>query len=91
MECPMDESQAIALVRAYVNEKYPAYPTSDLVAVAFASGWTVFAKVDATDIESLWIGQTIFLIGKNGVILESSSSLPPGRAEDEFTARYGIE
>lgn len=85
----MDEIQAIKQVRDYAAATYPDYPTHSLIAEAFESGWVVFAESDPTDINSLRVGQTIFLVGRNGKIMESSSSLPPGVPEAEFTRLYG--
>ena len=85
----MDADQAIEMVRAIAAQKYPDYATDNLVAEEFASGWVVFPDSDPHDLESLRLGQTIFLVGTDGRIVESSSSLPPGQAEAEFTRLYG--
>lgn len=89
MSNEMDEAIAIDRVREYALREYPDYPTRSLVAEPFEMGWVVFPESDPTDLDSLQIGRTIFVIGKNGEIMESSSSLPPGAAEAEFISRYG--
>ncbi|THV35591.1 hypothetical protein [Glycomyces buryatensis] len=85
----MNETEAIDRVRAYIHGKYPDYPTDNLVAERFEVGWTVFPQSDPEDFGSLRIGQTIFLIGDSGIIMETSSSLPPGQPEAEFTRLHG--
>ncbi len=85
----MNEQQAIDLVKAHINERgYTNYPTDNLEAERFEIGWTVFNANDPTDIKSLRVGQTIFHIGDNGHIEESSSSFPPGQAEKAFVDKF---
>lgn len=86
----MDATSAIAAIRELASEKYPDYPTDKLIAEGFESGWVVFPDSNPDDLSSLRIGQKIFLVGKDGRIVESSSSLPPGQAEAEFTRLYGL-
>ncbi len=83
-ERELDEAMAIDRVREYITANHPSYPTDALVAEAFEAGWVVFPATDPTDLESLRVGQTIFVIGLNGRIMEASSSLPPGAAERKF-------
>lgn len=85
----MDINAAIEAVRAYAAPRYPEYPVGNLVAEAFESGWVVYPESDPLDLDTLRVGQTIFLVGRDGRIVESSSSLPPGQAEAEFTRLYG--
>lgn len=84
----MTELEAIDRVRAHIMAHHPGYPTSNLAATQFSAGWTVFNRIDPRDISQALIGQTIFLIGDDGTIVESSSSLPPGAAEAEFARRH---
>jgi hypothetical protein len=86
-----DEREAIARVRAYAQERFPDYPTQELVAVRFAIGWTVFPWNGPQDITTLRCGQMIFLIGDSGQIMEGSGSRPPGERQAEFIRRYGGE
>jgi hypothetical protein len=85
----MDAEEAVALVRAHANQKYPHYASENLAVEEFESGWVIYPDSDPLDLDSLRLGQTIFLVGKDGRIMESSSSLPPGQAEAEFTRLYG--
>ncbi|MEU6860359.1 hypothetical protein AB0B28_15995 [Glycomyces sp. NPDC046736] len=90
----MNEQAAIDRVREYAREKYPDYPTADLVAERFEIGWTIFPRpasgdIAPEDISTIRIGRTIFLIGDSGTIMEASSSLPPGQPEAEFVRQYG--
>ena len=89
MEVVVDRSQAIKAVQEYAMNKYPAYPTASLIAREFELGWVVFPESDPANLESLRIGQRVFVIGRNGHIMESSSSLPPGEAEAAFVTLYG--
>jgi hypothetical protein len=85
-----DEAAAIARVKAYVEDRYPAYPTDDLTASRFALGWTVFPRRrDPDDFATLRPGQSVFLIGDSGDIMEASGSRPPHERTAEFTRRYG--
>ena len=85
----LDEALAIERVREYVAAKYPAYVTDSLVAEAFEAGWVIFPAADPSDLDSLRVGQTIFVISVNGKIMEASSSLPPGAAEAKFMRLHG--
>lgn len=86
----MDKEDAIRVVSTYIQARYPDYLADQgLDADRFEIGWVVYPKIDPTDIDSLRIGQTIFVLGDNGEIVESSSSLPPGFAEEDFVQRYG--
>ena len=85
----MEEHDAILAVKAFVETIYPDYPVGELVADQFESGWVVFSRTDPANVHSLRIGSSIFLIGHDGRIVESSSSLPPGVSEAEFTRKYG--
>lgn len=85
----MNEAEALQAIREFASSKYPNYPTDDLVAEAFESGWTVFPATDAGDVDALRAGQTIFLIGRDGRIVETSSSFPPGQAESRFVREFG--
>jgi hypothetical protein len=85
----LDELEAIRRVRIYVDEKYPTYPSGDLTARRFEIGWTVFPKPEQDDFNSIRVGQTVFLIGDSGEIMEASGSVPPSRRVAEFVRRFG--
>jgi len=85
----MSEDRARDAVTKYVASRYPDYPTDAMVAQRFEVGWTFYAAPDPTGPSTLMIGQRIFLVGDNGEIMESSSSLPPGQPEAEFIEQHG--
>lgn len=88
----MDEAQAISLATEWILWRGLDYPTDELVADRFEAGWTVYAPVDIDDSDPMAfldmpVGRSVFLVGDSGRIQESSSSVPPGVAEAEFTAQ----
>lgn len=86
----MLEGDAIEKVREYIVERYADYPVEKLVARRFDIGWSVFAPVENSgDIGSMMLGRRVFLIGDNGDLMESSSSIPPHRRVVDFHERFG--
>lgn len=88
----MDAEQAVSLVTEWILWRGLDYPTDELVAERFETGWTVYAPVDIDDSDPMAfldmpVGRSVFLAGDSGRIQEVSSSIPPGQAEAEFTAQ----
>lgn len=88
----MDEAEAIARVSVWIRARGLDYPVEGLTADRFAVGWAVYAPVAIDDTDPLAfldipVGRAVFLIGDSGRIEESSSSVPPAVAYDEFARR----
>jgi hypothetical protein len=88
----MDAAQAIALVSDLVRSRGMDYPSEGLEAVRFTAGWRVYAPVDIDDSDpmaflELPVGRSVFLVGDSGRIEETSTSIPPGQAQERFMAR----
>jgi len=91
----MDAEQAVSLVTEWILWRGLDYPTDELVAERFETGWTVYAPVDIDDSDPMAfldmpVGRSVFLAGDSGRIQEVSSSSPPGQAEAEFTAQERV-
>ncbi|XVS61017.1 hypothetical protein ACQPYE_22195 [Actinosynnema sp. CA-299493] len=87
----VDARAAIALAVEWIRSRRLDYPTEGLVADRFEAGWSVYAPVEVDESDpmaflDLPVGRSVFLVGDSGRIEETSSSVPPGQAEDEFTA-----
>lgn len=85
----MNETDAIDAVKAHALSKYPEYPVENLTAARFDIGWTVFPKIENPTIHNLKPGQSLFLIGDSGDIMEVSGSVPPHKRVAEFKRLYG--
>jgi hypothetical protein len=85
----MDEQEAIARAREYIEDKYPEYPTHALAASRFEIGWTIFPRKESTGISSVRVGMKVFLIGDSGEIMEASTSRPPHERVAKFMALHG--
>ncbi|MFC8042851.1 hypothetical protein [Nocardia sp. NPDC057353] len=90
MEVPdrLSREQAIAAVRAHIAEQgidTSAYPVDDLVAERLTVGWMVVAPTGPGEIA---VGRAIFYIADDGVIEQSSSSIPPSRYAAGFEQRF---
>lgn len=85
----MNESEAIDRVRDYVEARYQSYPLDELVARRFDAGWSVFAPVVVSPNGSIPTGRRVFLIGDNGDMLDTSSSIAPSRRVQVFHERFG--
>ena len=84
----MTSEQAIERIADYIRVNYPSYHPDSLTASRFSVGWTVYNDMRELPGKQVFAGQTIFLIGDNGEIMESSSSLMPGIPEEEFEQRF---
>ncbi|MEJ2851849.1 MULTISPECIES: hypothetical protein [unclassified Saccharothrix] len=87
----VDAQAAIALVVEWIRSRRLDYPTEGLVADRFEAGWSVYAPVEVDESDPMAfldmpVGRSVFLVGDSGRIKETSSSVPPGQAEDEFIA-----
>ncbi|MEU4678587.1 hypothetical protein [Micromonospora sp. NPDC023737] len=88
----MDAAQAISLVANWIRSNGLDYPTEELTADRFESGWSVYAPVtvDETDpmaFLDMPVGRSVFLVGDSGRIEEVSSSIPPQHSQDRFTVQ----
>ncbi|MGW4115494.1 hypothetical protein ACWEFJ_31850 [Actinosynnema sp. NPDC004786] len=86
-----DERHAIASVVEWIRSRGLDHPTEGLVAERFEAGWSVYAPVEVDESDpmaflDLPVGRSVFLVGDSGRIKETSSSVPPGQAEEEFIA-----
>lgn len=86
-----NERDAIASVVEWVRSRSLDYPTEGLVAERFEAGWSVYAPVEVDESDpmaflELPVGRSVFLVGDSGRIKETSSSVPPEEAEEEFIA-----
>ncbi|MFI6044586.1 hypothetical protein ACIA8C_23365 [Nocardia sp. NPDC051321] len=85
-ELPHD--QAITLVREFILElgvDTTGYPLDQLVAERLDVGWMVFVPTEPGEIA---IGRAIFYIADDGVIEQSSSSMPPSTYTEGFEQRF---
>ncbi|UGT60092.1 hypothetical protein [Nocardia asteroides] len=85
-ELPRD--RAIALVREHIlglGVDTSDYPVDQLVAERLSVGWMVFAPTGPGEIA---IGRALFYIADDGVIEQSSSSVPPSRYAIGFAERF---
>lgn len=88
----MNAAQAIALVSDLVRSRGMEYPSEGLEAVRFAAGWRVYAPVEIDDSDPMAflempVGGSVFLVGDSGRIEETSTSVPPRQAHEQFMAR----
>ncbi|ROP42729.1 hypothetical protein [Saccharothrix texasensis] len=86
-----DARAAIALVVESIRSRRLDYPTEGLVADRFEAGWSVYAPVEVDESDPMAfldmpVGRSVFLVGDSGRVKETSSSVPPRQAEDEFIA-----
>ncbi|WP_329409255.1 hypothetical protein OG563_42875 [Nocardia vinacea] len=84
----MPERLAIARVRDYIiGNRYDTtgYPLSELVAHRISAGWMVHVPVPEGEIS---IGRAIFYIADDGVVEQSSSSVPPAKFVVGFEERF---
>ncbi|WP_233823373.1 hypothetical protein [Saccharothrix sp. S26] len=82
---------AIASVVEWVRARGLDYPTEGLVADRFEAGWSVYAPVEVDESDpmaflDLPVGRSVFLVGDSGRIKETSGSVPPRQAEEQFIA-----
>lgn len=87
----MDAREAITLVAAWILRHGVDYPTNELEAHRFDGGWRVYAPVDVDLSDPMKflqmpVDRTVFLISDSGRIKETSTSVPPRRAHEEFLA-----
>ncbi|PXX57617.1 hypothetical protein DFR70_11745 [Nocardia tenerifensis] len=85
---PLSRDQAITLVRDYIiglDVDTTDYPLDTLVAERLEVGWMVFAPTEPGEIA---IGRAIFYIADDGVIEQSSSSMPPSTYTEGFEQRF---
>ncbi|MFD6158123.1 hypothetical protein ACFWF7_11000 [Nocardia sp. NPDC060256] len=84
----LPEDQAITLVRQYILDlgvDTTGYPLDQLVAERLEVGWMVFVPTEPGEIA---IGRAIFYIADDGVIEQSSSSMPPSTYSAGFEQRF---
>lgn len=84
----LPEDQAITLVRKYILDlgvDTTGYPLDQLVAERLEVGWMVFVPTEPGEIA---IGRAIFYIADDGVIEQSSSSMPPSAYSTGFEQRF---
>ncbi|GFG67510.1 hypothetical protein MKUB_50000 [Mycobacterium kubicae] len=82
-------AEAIAIATDYIRQAGFGYPTSELAADRFESGWSVYAPVhvDTSDPASFLdmpVGRAVFLVGDSGRVEQVSSSTPPLQARQRF-------
>ncbi|MFI9818068.1 hypothetical protein [Saccharothrix variisporea] len=87
----MEARDAIELAKRYIRERGLDYPVDELVADRFEVGWSVYAPVEVDESDPMAfldmpVGRAVFLVGDSGRVKESSSSVPPRQAEDDFIA-----
>jgi hypothetical protein len=87
----MDAREAITLVTEWILRHDLDYPTDGLEAHRFDGGWRVYAPVDVDLSDPMKflqmpVGRAVFLISDSGRIKETSTSVPPRRAHEEFLA-----
>lgn len=85
----MEEAQAIALVSDLVRTRGLDYPSEGLKAIRFQSGWRVYAPVDIDESDPMSfldmpVDRSVFLVGDSGHIEETSTSIPPRQAHEQF-------
>ncbi len=87
----MDARESITLVAEWILRHDVGYPTDGLEAHRFDGGWRVYAPADVDEsgpmkFLEMPVGQVVFLVSDSGHIKETSTSVPPRRAHDEFLA-----
>ena len=85
----MEAAQAIALVSDYIRSRGLDYPSEGLEAVPFDAGWRVYAPGDIDESDPMAfldmpVGRSVFLVGDSGRIEETSTSIPPRQAHEQF-------
>jgi hypothetical protein len=88
----VEAAQAISLVSDLVRSRGLDYPSEGLEAVRFGAGWRVYAPVDVDDSNPMAflgmpVDRSVFLVGHSGRIEETSTSIPPRRAHEQFMAQ----
>jgi hypothetical protein len=88
----MEAAQAILLVTEWILWRNLDYPTEELQAVRFETGWRVYAPLDVDESDPMAfpyiaVGPSVFLVGDSGRIEEVPSSIPLEQAQAEFTAQ----
>ena len=88
----MNAEQAIALAVDWILQRGLDHPTKGLAADRFEAGWRVYAPVDVDESDPLAfldmpVGRSVFLVGDSGRVTETSTSIPPRRAHEEFIFR----
>lgn len=88
----MEAAQAISLVSELVRSRHLDYPSEGLEAVRFEGGWRVFAPVDIDSSDpraflDMPVDRAVFLVGDSGRIEETSTSIPPRQAHQQFMAQ----
>jgi hypothetical protein len=92
----MDAREAITLVTEWILRHDVGYPTDGLEAHRFDGGWRVYAPVgvdlsDPMKFLEMPVGRAVFLVSDSGRIKETSTSVPPRRAHEEFLAEQGAD
>lgn len=82
----MGPEEAIRLVRVHIDTRgFANYPVDQLDAWEDAKGWEVAPRTDPTDLSTLRIGGTVFLVTPDSIVHEGSGSLPPHSTWDHVS------
>ncbi|AFU02012.1 hypothetical protein [Nocardia brasiliensis] len=84
----LPQDRAISLVRAHIlglGVDTTGYPLDQLTAERLEVGWMVFVPTEPDEIA---IGRALFYIADDGVIEQSSSSMPPSVYSEGFEQRF---